>query len=140
MAGSSNQQAEHWDWAWHWPEPCTTTPVTLVTDPGMEPIIQRMLTAYGAEVDLVTEPHPEGGWQQARRDRVMQILATDESAWYPDQYNNPPDNVDAYRGLALEVQAQLGHIDLLVCSVGTGGGTRPAWLACCGNSIPPTCN
>ncbi|MFI5506220.1 PLP-dependent cysteine synthase family protein [Mycobacterium sp. NPDC051804] len=95
-------------------------PVTLVTDPGMEPIIQRMLTAYGAEVDLVTEPHPEGGWQQARRDRVMQILATDETAWYPDQYNNP-DNVDAYRGLALEVQAQLGHIDVLVCSVGTGG-------------------
>ncbi|KUI13347.1 pyridoxal-5'-phosphate-dependent protein subunit beta [Mycolicibacterium acapulense] len=95
-------------------------PVTLVTDPGMEPIIQRMLRAYGADVDLVTEPHPDGGWQQARRDRVMQILAADEHAWYPDQYNNP-DNVDAYRGLALELQAQLGKVDLLVCSVGTGG-------------------
>lgn len=95
-------------------------PVTLVTDPGMEPIIQRMLRAYGADVDLVTEPHPEGGWQQARRDRVMQVLADDESAWYPDQYNNP-DNVDAYRGLALELHAQLGNVDVLVCSVGTGG-------------------
>ncbi|MCV7237405.1 PLP-dependent cysteine synthase family protein [Mycolicibacterium celeriflavum] len=95
-------------------------PVTLVTDPGMEPIIQRMLTAYGSNVDLVTEPHPEGGWQQARRERVKQILAADETAWYPDQYNNP-DNVDAYRGLALELQAQLGNVDVLVCSVGTGG-------------------
>lgn len=95
-------------------------PVTLVTDPGMEPIIQRMLSAYGADVDLVTEPHPEGGWQQARRDRVKEILAADDNAWYPDQYNNP-DNVDAYRGLALELHAQLGNVDVLVCSVGTGG-------------------
>ncbi|MBN7448358.1 pyridoxal-phosphate dependent enzyme, partial [Mycobacteroides abscessus] len=30
-------------------------PVTLVTDPGLEPIIVQMLTAYGAVVDIVTE-------------------------------------------------------------------------------------
>jgi S-sulfo-L-cysteine synthase (3-phospho-L-serine-dependent) len=95
-------------------------PVTLVTDPGLEPIISRMLTAYGADVDVVTEPYPEGGWQQARRNRVMEILESDPEAWYPDQYNNP-DNVDAYRGLAEELSAQLGAIDTLVCSVGTGG-------------------
>ncbi|KUH85455.1 MULTISPECIES: PLP-dependent cysteine synthase family protein [unclassified Mycobacterium] len=95
-------------------------PVTLVTDPGMEPIIQRMLTAFGAEVDVVTEPHPAGGWQQARRDRVQQILSAEPRAWYPDQYNNP-DNVEAYRPLAMELHQQLGHIDVLVCSVGTGG-------------------
>ncbi|WP_233213521.1 PLP-dependent cysteine synthase family protein [Mycobacterium hubeiense] len=95
-------------------------PVTLVTDPGMEPIIQRMLSAFGAYVDLVTEPHPAGGWQQARRDRVAELLSHDEHAWYPDQYNNP-DNVDAYQPLALELNAQLGQVDMLVCSVGTGG-------------------
>jgi S-sulfo-L-cysteine synthase (3-phospho-L-serine-dependent) len=95
-------------------------PVTLVTDPGLEPIIQRMLTAYGARVDLVTEPHPVGGWQQARKDRVAQLLAADPAAWNPNQYNNP-DNVDAYRPLALELVAQLGRVDVLVCSVGTGG-------------------
>jgi cysteine synthase len=95
-------------------------PVTLVTDPGMEPIIQRMLSAYGADIELVSEPHPSGGWQQARRDRVGQLLAADPHAWYPDQYNNP-DNVDAYQPLAGELHAQLGTIDVLVCSVGTGG-------------------
>lgn len=95
-------------------------PVTLVTDPGMEPIIQRMLSAYGAEVEVVTEPHPVGGWQQARRDRVAEILAADPNAWYPDQYNNP-DNVAAYEPLAHELIAQLEHIDVLICSVGTGG-------------------
>lgn len=95
-------------------------PVTLVTDPGMEPLIQRMLTAYGADIELVSAPHPDGGWQQARRDRVVELLAREDSAWYPDQYNNP-DNVDAYHPLALELNEQLGRVDVLVCSVGTGG-------------------
>lgn len=95
-------------------------PVTVVTDPGMEPIVQNMLRAYGAEVVLVTEPHPVGGWQQARKDRVAQLLAADPGAWCPNQYNNP-DNVEAYRGLAEELHDQLGPIDVLVCSVGTGG-------------------
>lgn len=95
-------------------------PVTLVTDPGMEPLMHRMLAAYGARVELVTEPHPTGGWQQARRDRVAELLAGEPRAWCPDQYRNP-DNRDAYQSLALELVAQLGRIDVLVCSVGTGG-------------------
>lgn len=95
-------------------------PITLVTDPGLEPIIQNMLIAYGAQVEVVSEPHPEGGWQQARKDRVAQIVASDPSAWHPDQYSNP-HNVEAYRGLALELHQQLGPVDVLVCSVGTGG-------------------
>ncbi|MCA2240714.1 pyridoxal-phosphate dependent enzyme, partial [Mycobacterium avium] len=52
--------------------------------------------------------------------RVAELLAEDPHTWYPDQYNNP-DNVDAYRPLALELISQLGNIDVLVCSVGTGG-------------------
>ncbi|AFM20365.1 cysteine synthase (plasmid) [Mycolicibacterium chubuense NBB4] len=95
-------------------------PVTVVTDPGMEPIVQNMLRSYGADVDLVTEPHPVGGWQQARKDRVAQLTAADPGAWCPNQYNNP-DNVEAYRGLAEELLDQLGAVDVLVCSVGTGG-------------------
>ncbi|KZS73106.1 pyridoxal-5'-phosphate-dependent protein subunit beta [Mycobacterium kansasii] len=95
-------------------------PVTVVTDPGMEPIVQHMLTAYGVRVDIVTEPHPSGGWQQARKERVAELRAADPHAWNPDQYNNP-DNVDSYRSLATELLNQLGSIDVLVCSVGTGG-------------------
>ncbi|MEW2258925.1 PLP-dependent cysteine synthase family protein [Streptomyces sp. NPDC047869] len=94
--------------------------VTVVTDPGMEPLMTGLLTAYGARVDLVTTPHPEGGWQKARRQRVETLLAADPDAWCPDQYNNP-DNVAAYAPLARELVAQLGPIDTLVVSVGTGG-------------------
>ncbi|MFG2916861.1 PLP-dependent cysteine synthase family protein [Kitasatospora sp. NPDC048298] len=95
-------------------------PVTLVTDPGLEPAMTRLLTAYGAEVQAVASPHPRGGWQQARRDRVAELLARHPGSWCPDQYNNP-DNTTAYTPLALELAAQLGHLDVLVCSVGTGG-------------------
>ncbi|UQA92455.1 PLP-dependent cysteine synthase family protein [Streptomyces halobius] len=95
-------------------------PVSLVTDPGLEPAMIRLLTAYGADVDVVPAPHPAGGWQQARRDRVTQLLAEHPGSWCPDQYHNP-DNTTAYLPLALELAGQLGHIDVLVCSVGTGG-------------------
>ncbi|MFI9201571.1 PLP-dependent cysteine synthase family protein [Streptomyces sp. NPDC053048] len=95
-------------------------PVTLVTDPGLEPSMTRLLSAYGARVDVVSEPHPAGGWQQARREHVDRLRKEHPDSWVPDQYNNP-DNVAAYTPLALELAAQLGHIDVLVCSVGTGG-------------------
>lgn len=95
-------------------------PVTVVTDPGMEPMVVRLLRAYGAQVETVTEPHPAGGWQQARRDRVAALLAAEPEAWSPDQYSNP-DNVDGYESLALEMVQQLGRVDVLVCAVGTGG-------------------
>ncbi|MFI9626045.1 PLP-dependent cysteine synthase family protein [Streptomyces sp. NPDC052042] len=95
-------------------------PVTVVTDPGMEPLMTGLLSAYGAEVDLVATPHPDGGWQEARRRRVEELLAVHPDAWCPDQYNNP-DNVAAYAPLAHELVGQLGRIDTLVVSVGTGG-------------------
>ncbi|MFC9501908.1 PLP-dependent cysteine synthase family protein [Streptomyces sp. NPDC056982] len=95
-------------------------PVTVVTDPGLEPSIRRALAAYGARVETVTTAHPVGGWQQARREKVAELLARHPGAWCPDQYNNP-DNVAAYAPLAAELTAQLGRIDVLVASVGTGG-------------------
>lgn len=95
-------------------------PVTLVSDPGMEPLMYRLLRAYRAEVDTVPVPAVQGGWQQARRDRVTELLTAHPGAWCPDQYNNP-DNVAAYAPLADELWHQLGRTDILVCSVGTGG-------------------
>ncbi|MFC4128674.1 PLP-dependent cysteine synthase family protein [Nocardia rhizosphaerae] len=95
-------------------------PVTVVTDPGLEPIVARMLAAFGARVELVARPHATGGWQQARRDRVAELLAAEPAAWCPDQYGNP-DAADGYTGLATELLEQIGQVDVLVCAVGTGG-------------------
>ncbi|MFH8257583.1 PLP-dependent cysteine synthase family protein [Streptomyces roseolus] len=95
-------------------------PVHLVTDPGMEPIMERMLAAHGAQLHIVDTPHPDGGWQEARRRKVAELLDLHPAAWCPDQYHNP-DNVAAYRPLATELSDQLRRIDVLVCAVGTGG-------------------
>ncbi|MGW2715738.1 pyridoxal-phosphate dependent enzyme, partial [Streptomyces sp. NPDC001356] len=95
-------------------------PVTVVTDPGMEPAMARLLTARGARVVQVAAPHPEGGWQEARRACVAELLARTPGAYCPDQYRNP-DNVASYRPLAAELIAQLGRVDVLVTAVGTGG-------------------
>ncbi|NUS72429.1 MAG: cysteine synthase family protein [Corynebacteriales bacterium] len=95
-------------------------PVTVVTDPGMEPLMRHMLAAYGANVELVSTPHPTGGWQEARRERVAELLKETPHAWSPNQYDNP-DNVSAYASLAHELAEQLPQIDILVCAVGTGG-------------------
>jgi cysteine synthase A len=77
-------------------------PVTIVADPGLETSMRRMLASYGATVDLVTDPHPVGGWQQARRERVHCILRDQPGAYHPNQYDNP-DNIHAYDGLAAEL-------------------------------------
>ncbi|MCW2898973.1 MAG: pyridoxal-5-phosphate-dependent protein subunit beta [Streptosporangiaceae bacterium] len=95
-------------------------PVTLVSDPGMEPMMRDLLATYGARIDIVTTPHPEGGWQRARLDRVSELLKTHPGAYTPQQYDNP-DNADAYQGMAHELVNQLARVDVLVCSVGTGG-------------------
>ncbi|HEV7936351.1 MAG TPA: PLP-dependent cysteine synthase family protein [Actinomadura sp.] len=94
--------------------------VTLVSDPGMEPMMRDLLTAHGARIEIVTAPHPEGGWQRARLDRVDELLKAHPGAYTPQQYDNP-DNAAAYQSLAHELINQLARIDVLVCSVGTGG-------------------
>ncbi len=95
-------------------------PVTIVHEPLLEPMLRHLLLAYGVRLECVTEPHPTGGWTEARRERVRQICAATPGAYWPNQYDNP-DGVDAYTGLADELRQQFARIDVLVCSVGTGG-------------------
>jgi cysteine synthase len=95
-------------------------PVTLVVDAELEPVMRAMLRAYGARLEAVTAPDPVGGWQEARRRRLRELLSALPGAYWPDQYHNP-DNPAGYRSLALELAEQLDRIDVLVCSVGTGG-------------------
>ncbi|WP_077043279.1 PLP-dependent cysteine synthase family protein [Rhodococcus sp. MTM3W5.2] len=100
-------------------------PVTLVVDDELEPAMRNLLSALGAEVVIVDTPHPEGGWQQARLDRLRSIVAAEPGSYWPNQYDNP-DNAAGYRGLADEIMtglaaAGIGKPSALVCSVGTGG-------------------
>ncbi|QUH06173.1 PLP-dependent cysteine synthase family protein [Saccharopolyspora erythraea] len=95
-------------------------PVVIVADRELDGMTAALLRAHGARVEIVTEPHPVGGWQRARRERVARLLAELPGAYWPDQYNNP-DNPAGYRGLGEELVQQFDQLDAVVCSVGTGG-------------------
>ncbi|MCS7478645.1 PLP-dependent cysteine synthase family protein [Umezawaea endophytica] len=95
-------------------------PVVLVVDDELEPSMRAMLRAHGARLEVVDRPHETGGWQRARLDRLRSVLDDLPGAYWPDQYNNP-DNPSGYTGLARELAEQLDRVDVLVCSVGTGG-------------------
>ncbi|MFC8224835.1 PLP-dependent cysteine synthase family protein [Streptomyces sp. NPDC057287] len=95
-------------------------PVVLVGDSELEPSMRQLLRSHGARLELVDRPAARGGWQGARLERLHDLLARTPGAYWPDQYNNP-DNTTGYASLAAELATQLDHLDILVCSVGTGG-------------------
>lgn len=86
----------------------------------------RIIEAYGARVDLVSEPDPVSGeYLMARLNRVRQILASVPSGFWPNQYVNA-DNSGAHYGSTMpEIVATLGtNIDYLVLAVSTCGTLR----------------
>lgn len=95
-------------------------PLFLVVDGELEQHMRAMLRAHGARLENVERAHPTGGWQQARLSRVAELRGQMPTAYWPDQYNNP-DNPAGYEPLGEEIVRQVGHLDALVASVGSGG-------------------
>lgn len=94
-------------------------PVHVVTDPRIDWITLAKLRALGAIVHVVDSMSGRG-WQGARLDRLAELKRELPGAFWPEQYANP-DNPAAYRSLAGELLSDLGTVDVLVGSVGTGG-------------------
>ncbi|MEY9928873.1 cysteine synthase [Catenulispora sp. GP43] len=94
-------------------------PVHIVTDPRIDKITLAKLRALGCEVHVVQQMSSHG-WQSARLELLDELLRTLPGAFWPRQYSNP-QNPAAYRTLAEELLAELGHVDVLVGSVGSGG-------------------
>lgn len=93
--------------------------VHIVTDPRIDQLTLARLQALGTVVHIV-EQMSSSGWQGARLARLAELLEEHPSAFWPQQYTNPA-NPDSYRPLAEQLLADLGQVDLLVGSVGSGG-------------------
>jgi N-(2-amino-2-carboxyethyl)-L-glutamate synthase len=84
----------------------------------------RLLRAYGAEVDVVTEPGPDGEYLSARLARVHVLLDQVKGSFWPNQYANV-ENARAQQQTMGEIAAQLdGHLDYLFCATSTCGTLR----------------
>lgn len=96
-------------------------PLTLVTDAVVDLRLRMRLEYLGVRVEIVDQSGQ--AIQQARLDRVREILASDSARYYwPRQYDNPA-NRESYAPLARSVQDRLGRVDIIVGSVGSGGST-----------------
>lgn len=94
--------------------------LTVVSDPVVDERFVCRLRDLGARVEIIREPHPTGGFQQARLDRLKELLAQDPSAFWPNQYGNP-HHPEAYERVARCLANRLQRIDCLVGPVGSGG-------------------
>jgi S-sulfo-L-cysteine synthase (3-phospho-L-serine-dependent) len=95
-------------------------PLTLVSDPAIDPPLQRRLEALGATVLIVREPGTSGGFQRARLDRLERVLAEHPGSFCPRQYSNP-HNPESYAACAEQLMHAVGPIDCLIGTVGSGG-------------------
>ena len=96
-----------------------------VVDPKTTSQNKHLLQAYGAEVDMVTEPDPTTGeFLQARINRVEYLLRSTENSFWPNQYANKY-NAAAHRQTMSEVVTGLDReVDYLFCAVSTCGTLR----------------
>lgn len=85
----------------------------------------RLLKVYGAEVEIVTDPHPvTGEYLQARIDRVKHLVATIDNSFWPDQYSNICNPRAHYQTMAEIVNVLGDNIDYLFCATSTCGTIR----------------
>jgi 2,3-diaminopropionate biosynthesis protein SbnA len=96
-----------------------------VVDPKTTQQNVRLLRAYGASVDMITEPDPETGeYLQARINRVRDLLADTPGSFWPNQYANL-FNPTAHHPTMQEIVTALGgEVDYLFCATSTCGTMR----------------
>lgn len=94
--------------------------LSLVSDPAIDAVLRRRLEELGATVEIIDAPHPRGGYQVARMERLNAILAENPDAFWPSQYANTA-NPASYELVTKWLTDRLGTIDCVVGPVGSGG-------------------
>lgn len=92
----------------------------MVSDPVVEPSLKRRIEDLGATVDIVATPAREGGFQQARLERLHELRRAHQGSFWPCQYDNAK-NAGAYAAFSELLTTALGQVDCVVGTVGSGG-------------------
>jgi N-(2-amino-2-carboxyethyl)-L-glutamate synthase len=95
---------------------------TCVVDPRTCASNLAIMRGLGAEVVMVDEPDPAGGFLHTRLSRVHEILATTPDTVWINQYANDRNWLAHYHGTGAELAAELLHPPThLVAAVSTTG-------------------
>ncbi|MGW1162949.1 2,3-diaminopropionate biosynthesis protein SbnA [Streptomyces sp. NPDC002513] len=92
-----------------------------VTDPRCNEATVKMMRALGADVVVIEEMHPTGGFLRARKDYVAKICAEDPRCVWLNQYTNDAHWQAHYETTAPGIAKQFPELDVLFVGVGTGG-------------------
>ncbi len=98
-------------------------PFICVVDNKITKMNLSILQAYGVKVDMVRAPDPETGeYLTARLNRVRELLASNEHAFWPNQYLNKRNSESHYLGTFKEIFEDLGgDVDYVLCATSTCG-------------------
>lgn len=95
---------------------------TAVVDPHVSSTNLRILRQFGADVEMVRDPDPSGGFLHSRLRRVHQLITTHRDAVWINQYANELNWQSHFFGTAEEILDDVdGPIDVLVAAVSTAG-------------------
>ena len=93
----------------------------VVVDPKANPQTVKLARLYGAQVEVVDEPCPTGGYLGARLSRVQDLLAMIKNSYWTNQYSNP-DNPNSHDATMREIEEQLGSVpDYMMVATSTCG-------------------
>lgn len=92
-----------------------------VTDTRCNLVTRRLMEAMGAQVHIITEPHPETGFLGARLDYVRQLCASDDRHLWLNQHANPYNWLAHYRTTAPSIATHFPDLDVLFVGAGTTG-------------------
>jgi cysteine synthase A len=92
-----------------------------VTDSRCTVGAQRLMRAQGADVRVVTEPHPERGLLGARLALVEQLCWENDRYVWLDQYSNPANWIAHARTTGPQILKEFPELDVLFVGAGTTG-------------------
>lgn len=95
-------------------------PLIIVVDPKANKHTIKILKAYGAKVDQVTQPSENGGYLGARLDRVQQLLCEIKDSFWTNQYSNNANPKAHFRTMQ-EIIDKLPDADYVFSATSTCG-------------------
>lgn len=101
----------------------------LVTDPHINPLSEKILKAYQAEIIRVNLDDGMGGYLNSRLKKVEELLAENQNSFWPDQYHNfnsPLAHEDTYREISEGLGKAPDYIFVATSTCGTLRGIAEA--------------